>query len=81
MKATTVRGVRRWRALHPVWFWFVLIILALLGLWMVWTVLASYPVLRGFAIIIGIFWFFAIGVHPVIAGAHTIGNLFDGDES
>ena len=58
-----------------------LLILALIGAIIAWNVLAAYEAWRLYAGILAVFWFFALGIHPVMAAGNTIRDWFDGDDS
>ena len=58
-----------------------LLVLGLIGAFIIWRLLSAYEAWRMYAGILGAFWFFALGIHPIQAAAHTVGNWFDGDDS
>ena len=57
------------------------VIASLLALLLVWHALHAYPVFRFCAILLGLFWLFAIGIHPVHAAARTVGSWFGDDDA
>ena len=58
----------------PRWLWWLISIAAFV---IVWWVSMDF---RGLVMVLGVFWFFALGVHPATAIARTGGELLDGDE-
>ena len=76
-----------WRRLqkskHPFMYWVVLITVSITLFLIVYNLLKAWPVFRGYFGIFALFWFFAIGMMPFVAVAHTGANLikemFDND--
>ena len=58
----------------PRWVWWLVSLAAFVTLW--WVSLDF----RGLVILLGIFWFFAIGVHPVVHMGRTVHDIFDGED-
>lgn len=58
----------------PRWLWWLISIAAFIALW--WVSMDF----RGLVMVLGVFWFFALGIHPATAIARTGGELLDGDE-
>ena len=72
----TGTGIRARRARKPIprWVWWLVSLVAFIALW--WVSLDF----RGLVIVLAIFWFFAIGVHPVVHLGRTVHDIFDGED-
>ena len=72
---STWQDVRRSVRNLPAWVWWLVAIAAFIAFWWV-----SMP-FRGLMIVVGIFWFFAFGAHPMVHMGRTAHNLLDGDSN
>jgi hypothetical protein len=70
----TSTPTQRTRRHLPRWVWWLVSLAVFIALW--WVSLDF----RGLVIVLAIFWFFAIGVHPVVHMGRTVHDIFDGED-
>lgn len=70
----TSQPTRHVRKPFPRWAKWLIGIAVFIALW--WVSMDF----RGLVIVLGIFWFFAFGVHPVVHMGRTVHDIFDGDD-
>lgn len=81
------RRFKRWqginRHIHPWIWWCSVIAICLISLRILIGAMATWPVFRGYIIVLGVFWFTCIGMLPITAIARTGINvtkeIFDND--
>lgn len=82
-----LRRFRTWQRIqryaHPFAWWVALIVITLISLRILIGAMATWPVFRGYLIVLGVFWFTCIGMLPITAIARTGINvtkeIFDND--